>query len=115
MKPFLPTVLAAALAAALALPAAAADNMANMKGMPMGKPDAAKTGHATGVVTGVDAKMAMVTIKHGAIPSVGWPAMTMSFKATPATLLKGVKAGDKVAFTVKVKGQDNEVTALRKQ
>ena len=81
----------------------------------MGKAEAAKTGQATGVVTGLDDKMGMVTIKHGPIPGVGWPAMTMSFKAMPARLLKGVKAGDKVAFTVKVKGQENEVTALRKQ
>jgi Cu(I)/Ag(I) efflux system protein CusF len=114
MKRILPTVLATALAAA-ALPAAAADNMPNMNGMPTGKAEAAKTGQATGVVTGVDDKMGMVTIKHGPVPGVGWPAMTMSFKAMPVTLLKGVKAGDKVAFTVKVKGQDNEVTALRKQ
>lgn len=94
---------------------AVADDMPNMKGMAMAKPEAAKTGQATGVVTGLDAKAGTVTIKHGAIPAVGWPAMTMTFKAMPASLLKGVKSGDKVAFTVKVKGQDNQVTALRKQ
>jgi Cu(I)/Ag(I) efflux system protein CusF len=100
---------------ALAGPALASDNMAKMKGMPMGKTDAAKTGQAAGIVTGLDSNAGTVTIKHGAIPAVGWPAMTMTFKAMPATLLKGVKAGDKVAFTVKIRGQDNEVTALRKQ
>jgi len=94
---------------------ALADDMPNMKGMSMAKSDGAKTGQATGVVTGLDGKAGTVTIKHGAIPAVGWPAMTMTFKAMPTSLLKGVKSGDKVAFTVKVKGQDNEVTALRKQ
>lgn len=115
MKRFLLSVLATVLATAAALPAAAADNTSNMKGMPMGKAEAAKTGQATGVVTGVDDKMGMVTIKHGPIPAVGWPAMTMSFKAMPTTLLKGVKAGDNVAFDVKVQGSSNEITALKKQ
>jgi Cu(I)/Ag(I) efflux system periplasmic protein CusF len=103
-----------ALAATLGGQAVAAD-MPNMKGMAMAKPGGAKTGQATGVVTGLDGKAGTVTIKHSAIPAVGWPAMTMTFKATPASLLKGVKSGDKVAFTVKVEGQANEVTALRKQ
>lgn len=115
MKRFYLSTVAAVLTAAFALPAAAADNMPNMKGMPMGKADGAKTGQATGVVTGLDPKAGTVTIKHGAIPAVGWPAMTMTFKATSGALLKGVKPGEKVAFTVRVKGQDNEVTALRKR
>jgi Cu(I)/Ag(I) efflux system protein CusF len=114
MKRFSLSAAAAALAIALAAPAMGADNMANMKGMPMTSA-AAKTGKASGVVTGIDSEARSVTIKHGAIPAVGWPAMTMTFKATPASLLKGVKTGDKVDFTVKVQGQDNEVTALHKQ
>ena len=114
MKRFYLSAAAAALAAALAAPAMGADNTANMKGMPMASA-AAKTGKASGIVTGVDSKASSVTIKHGPIPAVGWPAMTMTFKATPASLLKGVRTGDKVDFTVKVQGQDNEVTALHKQ
>lgn len=76
MDRFLPPALATILATAAALPAAAADNMSNIKGMPMGKAEAAKTGQATGVVTGVDDKMGMVTIKHArSQPSGGrrWP------------------------------------------
>lgn len=111
---YLSAAAAAALAAALAAPAMGADTMANMKGMTMASASA-KTGKASGVVTGVDSKANSVTIKHGPIAAVGWPAMTMTFKATPASLLKGVKTGDKVDFTVKVQGQDNEVTALHKQ
>ena len=88
--------------------------MPNMKDMAMAKADANKTGQASGIVTGLDGKAGTVTIKHGPIPAVGWPAMTMTFKAMPASLLKVVKVGDKVAFTVKVEGQDNEVTALHK-
>jgi Cu(I)/Ag(I) efflux system protein CusF len=114
MKRFYLSAAAAILAAVLAAPAVAADTMANMKGMPMASP-AAKTGTASGVVTGIDSKAGTVTIKHGPITAVGWPAMTMTFKATPAALLSGVKAGDKVDFTVKVRGQDNEVTALHRK
>jgi Cu(I)/Ag(I) efflux system protein CusF len=56
-----------------------------------------------------------VTIQHGAIPGIGWPAMTMTFRARPASPIKGLKPGDKVAFDVKVQGSSNEVTALKKQ
>ena len=93
----------------LAAPALADD----MKGMSMDA-SAAKTGHATGVVTGVDAKSKTITIKHGPIAAVGWPAMTMTFKANPASLVQKVKVGEKVGFDVKVQGQNNEVTAIRK-
>lgn len=102
-------------AVVLAGPVLAADDMSNMKGMPMSAAGAAKTGHATGVVTAVDAKAKTVTIKHGPIPAVGWPAMTMTFTANPPALANAVKAGDKVAFDVKVQGASNEVTAIRKQ
>lgn len=113
MKPSTLVALAG-FAAAIAAPAFA-DDMSNMKGMATGPAAAAKTGHATGVVTAVDSKAKTVTIKHGPIPGVGWPGMTMTFKADPPALASKVKAGDKVAFTVKVQGSWNEVTALKKQ
>lgn len=115
MKRFYVSAAAAALAAVLAAPAMAADNMSNMKGMPMDASASAKTGHAIGVVTAMDAKAKTITIKHGPIPGVGWPAMTMTFKATPASLIQKVKVGEKVSFDVKVQGQNNEVTAIRKR
>jgi Cu(I)/Ag(I) efflux system periplasmic protein CusF len=102
--------LAACFILAIAAPAFAADAMTGMS-MAAGT----KTGHATGVVTAVDAKANTVTIKHGAIPAVGWPAMTMTFKTNPTSLARKVKAGDHVAFDVKVQGQTNEVTAIKKQ
>jgi Cu(I)/Ag(I) efflux system protein CusF len=116
MKRLYVTVAALTLAASLAAPALAAEDMSqmsDMKDMPAAAP--AKTAHATGVVTGVDGKAGTITIHHGPIPAVGWPAMTMTFKATPTALLKGVKAGDKVAFNVKIQGSSNEITALKKE
>jgi Cu(I)/Ag(I) efflux system protein CusF len=111
---FSTAITLAGFAVAIAAPAFAAD-MSNMKGMAMSPAGAAKTGHATGVVTAVDTKANTVTIKHGPIAAVGWPAMTMTFKANPPTLASTVKAGDKVAFDVKVQGSSNEVTAIHKQ
>ncbi len=94
---------------ALAQPMA---DMPGMAGMDHAK-QSVKTGKAVGVITAIDPKAAKVTIKHGPIPAVGWPAMTMTFNATPPTLLNGVRVGQTVAFDVHTQGMDAEVTALR--
>ncbi|HEY2050484.1 MAG TPA: efflux RND transporter periplasmic adaptor subunit [Caulobacteraceae bacterium] len=39
-----------------------------------------------------------ITISHEAVPSIGWPAMTMTFRLDPPTLAKGRKVGDRVSF-----------------
>ena len=39
-----------------------------------------------------------VTLAHGPIANLGMPPMTMMFKVKDATMLKKVKAGDKVRF-----------------
>lgn len=39
-----------------------------------------------------------VTLSHGAIPSMQWPAMTMGFQAPEGGLAKGLKVGDAVDF-----------------
>lgn len=75
---------------------------------------AAMTGTGEGEVTAVDRTAGTITLQHGPIPDVKWPAMTMTFKANPTSLADQVKVGDKVSFDVKVQGQDNEVTAIRK-
>jgi Cu(I)/Ag(I) efflux system protein CusF len=74
---------------------------------------AAKTGSGTGVIKAVDAKAGKLTLRHGPLPALGWPAMTMDFKAAP-DVLKGAKAGQKVKFTV-VDGETPEITALSPQ
>jgi Cu(I)/Ag(I) efflux system protein CusF len=73
-----------------------------------------KTGQGTGVITEIDAKAGTVTIKHQPIASLGWPAMTMGFKATPASLLKDLKVGQKIGFDAKQGSGLPEVTAIRK-
>lgn len=54
---------------------------------------------ATGVVKGIDTENHKVTIEHGPIPALNWPAMTMRFTFTPQTQLNNIKPGDNVAFT----------------
>ncbi|NIJ35145.1 copper-binding protein [Sphingomonas oligoaromativorans] len=84
-----------------------------MKDMPGILNTAMKTGKGVGVVTALDSKAAKVTIKHGPIPAVGWPAMTMTFKSTPPALLRNVHVGQAVAFDMRTKGMDAEVTAIQ--
>ena len=67
---------------------------------------------AVGEVKSLDAKTGKVTIHHGPIASLGWPAMTMTFQATPE-LLKSVKVGQTVKFTLKT--PENRVTAIQPQ
>jgi Cu(I)/Ag(I) efflux system membrane fusion protein len=59
---------------------------------------AAKTvGHqATGTVEGVDLKDGTVSLNHGPIASLKWPAMTMEFKTANAALFQTLKPGAKV-------------------
>jgi Cu/Ag efflux protein CusF len=56
-------------------------------------------GHqAEGTVDSVDAKAGTVSLSHGPVPSLKWPAMTMEFKAANASLLQALKPGAKVSF-----------------
>jgi Cu(I)/Ag(I) efflux system protein CusF len=91
--------------------AAVADDMSNMKGMSAGP--AAKHGQGTGVIKAIDPKAGTLTIQHGPIPAVSWPAMTMTFKATPPTLLSGLKVGESIGFDTTVRGMAADVTAVR--
>lgn len=95
---------------------AATAGMGNMSGDMgnMAMPADAKMGKGTGTVTAIDKAAGKITLAHGPIPEVGWPAMTMAFTAKPA-LLEKVAVGDKVAFEVTVTGSAGEVTAIAKQ
>jgi Cu(I)/Ag(I) efflux system periplasmic protein CusF len=87
---------------------ATGDPMSNMA-----MPAASKMGKGSGTVTAVDAPAGKITLDHGAIPAVDWPAMKMGFSAKP-DLLKGIAVGDKVDFDLSVTGSAGEVTAIKK-
>lgn len=105
-------ITACLVAFALTPSITSAGTMKDMSGM---SNTAAKTGSGVGVITAIDPKAAKVTIKHGQIPAIGWPAMTMTFKAVPPVLLKGVHVGQTVVFDVWSKGTNTEVTAIHPQ
>ena len=108
-----PVLTATALISALALAACGPKPTETPPPAPTAAetPPAAQTGKGVGKITALDMAGGKVTLNHEAIPDVGWPAMTMEFKADP-TLLKGVKVGDKVNFDVKVENGESSVTAI---
>ena len=84
----------------------------DMKNMKVG--DAVNTTHhGVGIVKKIDAKAGVVTLAHGPIASLNWPAMTMSFKLKDAALAKGVRSGDAVIFDFIQSGDDYVVTHLQ--
>jgi len=63
-------------------------------------------GHkASGAIEDIDTKAGTVSISHGPIESLKWPAMTMEFKVANAALLKDLKPGTSVAFEFVERGQ----------
>jgi len=56
------------------------------------------SGHkAEGTVESIDVKAGTLSLNHGPVASLKWPAMTMEFKAANAALLNGLKPGASVA------------------
>jgi Cu/Ag efflux protein CusF len=65
-------------------------------------PAAKGSGHqAEGTVDSIDAKAGTVSIIHGPVASLKWPAMTMKFKAANETLLQALTPGAKVILRVR--------------
>lgn len=54
--------------------------------------------NASGLVKDIDLDNKKITIDHEAIPSVGWPAMTMRFTFTHQDI-SSLKAGSKATFS----------------
>ncbi|MGQ0531777.1 MAG: copper-binding protein [Caulobacteraceae bacterium] len=70
---------------------------------------------STGTVTQVDAAAGTITINHGPIEAVSWPAMTMQFTAENPATLQGIAVGDSVAFELKSATETSVVTMVQKQ
>ena len=74
----------------------------------------AAQGHrASGVVKSVNAEKGIVTIQHGPVESLKWPAMTMGFKAKDEKVLKSVKPGQKVEIEFVQQGNQYVIVSLR--
>lgn len=73
---------------------------------------AATATKAEGTVEAIDATAGKITIAHGPIEALKWPAMTMAFKARPEQLAS-VQAGQKVQFEFQSKGMEATITRIK--
>lgn len=89
-------------------PSAPADSMAGIS-MPKDEAPHGQQHSAMGTITAVDATAGTVTIAHEAVTSVGWPAMTMTFKLADPKQAADLHANEKVHFTFTV-GDKGEST-----
>ncbi|AHX13353.1 copper-binding protein [Dyella jiangningensis] len=108
-------MMLASISAVLTVPALAAPQStdAAMQNMPGMTHAAAPTDpQAVGIVKAIDTAKGTVTLQHEAIKAIGWPAMTMPFKVASPDLLKNLKVGDKVQFTLRPAGTNTTVTAI---
>jgi Cu(I)/Ag(I) efflux system protein CusF len=67
---------------------------------------------AEGEIRKVDKGAKKITIKHGPVPSIDMPPMTMVYQVKDAALLERVKAGDKVKFDARKEGGQYFVTRI---
>ncbi len=67
----------------------------------------------TAAIRSIDPANGTVTLAHGPIASINWPAMTMEFKLKDKSLAEGLRAGDSVTFQFIRNGRDYLVTDIR--
>ncbi len=91
----------ALLAASLALSSAYADDAHHKPGT-----------LSEGEIRKVDKEAKKITIKHGPMPSLDMPAMTMVFQVKDPVMLDQVKPGDKVKFQAEKLGGAFTVTRI---
>lgn len=108
------------LASLLGAGLAHADNMNGMdmgnmpmKDMPVSGPIDTKTNHAVGIVKKVDKAGSRVTIAHGPVASLHWPAMTMSFVVKDKQLFDTLIEGKKVEFDFVQEGGGSTIVSAK--
>lgn len=79
-----------------------------------GMPSFAQSEMAQGEVRRLDVQNAKITIRHGEIKSLDMPPMSMVFVAKPASLLNGLKVGDKIEFSAIEENDQYVVTKIKK-
>jgi Cu(I)/Ag(I) efflux system protein CusF len=65
-----------------------------------------------GVVKKIDHEKQRLTLAHGPITTLGWPAMTMPFTVSDPALLQGLKVDDTVEFDLK---DEETINAIRRR
>lgn len=72
-----------------------------------------KTATGEGSVTAIDPDTGKITLAHGPVAELSWPAMTMGF-AAKAGQLGELKVGDKVRFNFRWDGKAAEIESIDK-
>lgn len=95
-------IAAGVLAALLGGAATASPAFAHQGKAHAGKAHAAvpQSAEGDGVVTAVSPIAGTVTVRHGPIAALRWPAMTMAFPVQTASMLTGVTVGARVHFVL---------------
>ncbi|RJG03496.1 copper-binding protein [Noviherbaspirillum sedimenti] len=89
------------------------DMMNGMGNKQQSKSDKAMTHTATAVVKDIDAANGKVTLAHGPVKSLNWPAMTMGFAVKDKALLDKLAVGKKVKVEFAKEGTDYIVTSVK--
>jgi Cu(I)/Ag(I) efflux system protein CusF len=108
-------VLSAIVVLSLAAPALLHAQSDTMRGMDMqgaGKTQV-KTHKGVGTVKKIDSARGKVTIAHGPIPTMKWPAMNMAFTVKDKALLGKVSQDKKVEFEFVQQGSDYVITSVK--
>lgn len=100
----------------LTVPAAAFAQAGQMQGMAMGQPATGTKGavhQATGVVKSVDAVNGKVTLEHGPVKTLNWPAMAMTFGVKDKGLLDKLRVDQRVQVEFQGQGGSYVITSVR--
>ena len=124
------TTLLTLLAAPLALAACdSGQDMDEMNDMPMAEDgmmmddqdmsamdpgDMMQTASAEGTVTAIDGEAGTITVEHGPVPAIDWPAMTMAFEADEQ-LRSDVSVGEGISFEFRTGSEGSVITSISKQ
>jgi len=84
-----------------------------MKGMDADKKSEAQSHKGVGTVKKVDPAAGKVTIAHGPIPTMQWPAMNMTFTVKDKALLGKFSQGKKVEFEFVEQGSSYVIKSVK--
>jgi Cu(I)/Ag(I) efflux system protein CusF len=109
-------VVSAVVVVSLAAPAALRAQSDAMRPMNVKPPEAkveAKTHKATGTVKKIDRAAGRVTLAHGPVASLKWPAMTMGFAVKDKALFGKLAPEKKIEFEFVQQGRDYLIVSVR--
>ena len=110
MIPIRSLLAAATLAVAfLARPAAADTNHSQGHDDNGDHSQDAQAVQGEGTIKAIDSEQQQITLTHGPVEALGWPAMTMPFKVSERNLLEGVAVGEKIRSEL---GSNTEIIGI---